>query len=195
MAALLPAVPDVLAPGIEFLRTALAPLPQEALPALLIGIAVASVAAQSMVYADTGRSFWALRHTAPRFAGTAVVLGLATLWALQPSSALGLLLAAATGLKLARELALLKHADSDDDRWSALRRTAALQRGPLRPLLALRILLGLGGGMLLPLVIGVEAIGPIGSGAVILSLLLAELLERALFFLSVSPDAMPGLPQ
>ncbi|MBN9689303.1 MAG: dimethyl sulfoxide reductase anchor subunit [Verrucomicrobia bacterium] len=195
MGSLLPDVPNILAPGIGLLRVALAPMPLVTLPALLIGITGASVAAQSMVYADTGRAFWALRHTAPRFAGTTIVLGLATLWVLQPNPFLGLLLASATGLKLAMEVALLKHADSDDDRWTALRRTAALQRGPLRPLLALRLLLGFLGGMLLPFGIWVSAIGPMGSGAVILTLLLAELLERALFFLSVSPDTMPGLPE
>ena len=195
MASLLPDVPNIIAPGIEFLRAALTPIPPAALPALIIAITGASIAAQSMVYADTGRAFWALRYTAPRFAGTTVVLGLATLWALQPNPALGFLLAAVTGLKLAMELALLKHADSDDERWTAFRRSAALQRGPLRPLLALRVLLGLLGGIFLPFGIWVGAIGPIGSGAVILTLLIAELLERALFFLSVSPDAMPGLPQ
>lgn len=194
MASRLPAVPNILAPGIDFLRAALAPLPPRSLPALLMGIAVASITAQCMVYADTGRSFWALQRTAPRFAGTAVVLGLAMLWVLQPSPTLGVLLTAATGLKLAVELATLKHADTDNERWTALRRTAALQRGPLRPLLALRILSALLGGMFLPFGIWVGAIDPVFSGAIILTLLLAELMERALFFLSVSPDAMPGLP-
>jgi len=164
------------------------------LPGSLAILSLLAVGAQIMVYADTGRVFWSFRSTAPRFAGTALILALAVAWVLRPDSGAAVLLAVATAVKMAFEVAVLKHADSDADHWTALRRTAVLQQGPLRPLLAIRLLLGFLGGLLLPLGVGTAALSSEWSLAVLPILFLAELSERALFFTSVSPDKMPGHP-
>ena len=110
-----------------------------------------------MVYADTGRTFWSVYWTAPRFAGTALLMGLAAAWALRPGWEVGALLGLLSALKLASEIAVLKHGDSDADQWTPLRRTAVLQRGPLRPLLVVRALLGIAGGLVIPYLVGVGA--------------------------------------
>ena len=154
-------------------------------------VALAAVFAQAMVYADTHRAFWSLAHTAPRFFGTVLVLGLALALAIHPVPLLADVLVIATLLKLSCELAVLKHADTDSDRWTQLRRTAALQTGALRPVLGMRLLAGLAGGVFLPLAIATDgattalAINTFGL------CLLGELAERYLFFTSVAPDKMP----
>lgn len=176
------------------LRSWQALLPGLLLPAMLLGSTLMALVAQTMVYAKTGRAFWSLRWTAPRFAGTAVLSGLVVAWALRPGWDTGALLGFATALKLAAEIAVLKHGDSDADLWTQLRRTAVLQRGPLRPLLCFRLLLGVIGGLLLPYGVGAGAI-PAGYAVAAFPILLSgEIAERLLYFTSVSPDKMPGLP-
>ncbi len=157
----------------------------------VFAIAIASVFAQTMVYADTHRAFWSLRHTAPRFFGTALVLGLALALTFQPAAPLAVALLVATLLKLACELAVLKYADTDSDRWTQLRRTAVLQTGPLRAVLGVRLLAALVGGGFVPFLFAAGA-GSTGLAMAALGLcLLGELAERYLFFTSVAPDKMP----
>ncbi|MFA6544271.1 MAG: DmsC/YnfH family molybdoenzyme membrane anchor subunit [Limisphaerales bacterium] len=154
-------------------------------------LALAAVFAQSMVYADTHRAFWSLRHTAPRFLGSTILLGFALALAFHPTARLAIALLLATVVKLACELSVLKHADTDSDRWTQLRRTAALQTGALRPVLAVRLLAAFSGGVFPPFTIATGT-GPgapaIGAFALCL---LGELAERHLFFTSVAPDKMP----
>lgn len=189
-----PWAPPGMADIVGTLRSWQALLPGWLLPAMLLASTLMALVAQTMVYADTGRAFWSLRWTAPRFAGTAVLSGLAVAWMLRPGWETGSLLGFATALKLAAEIAVLKHADSDADLWTQLRRTAVLQRGPLRPLLCLRLLLGVIGGLLLPYGVGTGAI-PAGYAVAAFPILLSgEIAERLLYFTSVSPDKMPGLP-
>ncbi len=148
--------------------------------------------AQTMVYADTRRDFWRVGSTFPRFFGTAAVLGCALKLCFAPNTAAAFALLVVTLCKLAAEIAVLKYADSDDDHWTQLRRTAALQRGRLRPILSARILLGLAGGVLIPFGVAVGAMAP---GFAVLACVLCfvgELAERYLFFTSVAPDKMPG---
>jgi formate dehydrogenase iron-sulfur subunit len=154
-------------------------------------VALTAVFAQAMVYADTHRAFWSLPHTAPRFFGTALVLGLALALAIHPVPLLADALVVATLLKLGCELAVLKHADTDTDRWTQLRRTAALQTGVLRPVLGLRILSALIGGVLFPFVLASGASSSVLAFAALGLCLLGELAERHLFFTSVAPDKMP----
>ena len=172
-----------------------ATLPGLFLPAMLVGSTLLAVATQTMVYADTGRTFWSVYWTAPRFAGTALLMGLAAAWALRPGWEVGALLGLLSALKLASEIAVLKHGDSDADQWTPLRRTAVLQRGPLRPLLVVRALLGIAGGLVIPYLVGVGAMPVEFAVWAIPILLLGEMAERVLFFTSVSPDQMPGLPR
>ncbi len=179
--------------AVASVATALLPIPHLQFPitCLLPLLALAAVFAQAMVYADTHRTFWSLSRTAPRFFGSAVALGLALALVFQPSSPLAIALLLATLLKLACELSVLKHADTDFDRWTQLRRTAALQTGALRPVLATRLLAALVGGVFIPFVIvtsGATAALAISAFALCL---LGELAERHLFFTSVAPDKMP----
>lgn len=154
-------------------------------------VALAAVFAQAMVYADTHRAFWSLRHTAPRFFGSAFVLGSALVLAWQPTALTALALLFVTLVKLGCELAVLKHADTDSDRWTQLRRTAVLQTGLLRPILVVRLSVALGGGVLVPfLLLNRPPSTTLGAGAFALCLL-GELAERYLFFTSVAPDKMP----
>jgi Fe-S-cluster-containing dehydrogenase component/DMSO reductase anchor subunit len=154
-------------------------------------VALAAVFAQAMVYADTHRAFWSLRHTAPRFFGSALVLGLALALALQPTAPIALALLLATLLKLGCEIAILKHADTDSDRWTQLRRTAALQTGALRTVLGMRLLSALIGGVLFPLVLASSGASSALAFMALGLCLLGELAERFLFFTSVAPDKMP----
>jgi DMSO reductase anchor subunit/ferredoxin len=158
---------------------------------LLCASALAAIFAQAMVYADTHRTFWSLPHTALRFLGSVVVLGLALTLVLQPAAPIAIAILLATLLKLTAELSVLKHADTDSDRWTQLRRTAALQTGALRPVLALRLLAALTGGVLLPFALAANAISPALASLAFALCLLGELAERYLFFTSVAPDRMP----
>ena len=158
------------------------PEPRILMPALL-GIAVAllgavGVFAQSMVYVDTRRSFWAWRETGPRF------LGVVLLGTLQGAGARPGWLIAVALVSLVLECRVLTHVH--EEAWTALRRTAALLRGPLREGWTLRVVLGL------LLVAGAGA----GLSAVPLAVLLTASVasERWLFFRAVSPDRMPGQP-
>ena len=157
----------------------------------VFGSALAAVFAQAMVYADTHRAFWSLSRTAPRFFGSVVVLGLSLALAFQPTAPLALALLLATLLKLAHELAVLKHATTDSDRWTQLRRTAALQTGALRPVLAARLLAALAGGVFIPFVIATGAASSALAVSTFALCLLGELAERYLFFTTVAPDKMP----
>lgn len=147
---------------------------------------------QAMVYAGTRRHFWRFTATFPRFLGTAGTMGLALklCFALNKPAAFSLSFAAL--LKLAVEISVLKHADSDVDRWTQLRRTAALQRGCLRPVLAARLLLAGLGGLLIPFGLGVGAVGQGWAMLACVSCFAGEMAERYLFFVSVAPDKMPG---
>jgi len=158
---------------------------------LVAAAGIAAVFAQAMVYADTHRSFWSLRHTAPRFFGSVLVLGLALALVLQPAVPIAIALVLATLLKLGCELAVLKHADTDSDRWTQLRRTAALQTGALRPELGARLLAALVGGVFIPFAIATGGATAALATTAFALCLLGELAERYLFFTSVAPDKMP----
>lgn len=161
------------------------------LAASAVVLGLAAIGAQAMVYADTQRHFWRLRQTAPRFFGTATMLGVALAFVFQPSPSFAAVLIAITLGKLATELSVLKHADSDSDIWTQLRRTAVLQCGALRLVLAARLLLALAGGGLLPFLAIVNGLSPLLALGTATLCLLGEFVERYLFFTSVAPDKMP----
>ncbi len=170
------------------------------LGALLVLGAGFVLSAQAMVYAATRREFWKAATTIPRFVGTAVLVGSSLGLAasrppqMMPVTVITLVLMGVTLVKLALEISVLKEGDSDDDRWTALRRTAVLQRGMLRPILCLRVVAGLLGGVLLP---WAGLVFPEIGGLAWMAFgfcFAGELAERSLFFRSVAPDKMPGLP-
>jgi len=149
-----------------------------------------------MIYADTQRVFWRFTNTAPRFFGSAVILGLAGAL-ISPGAplALGYLLAGATILKLAFEArALAPIGESDDGLNSPARQTARLLAGPLRDANTLRVVAALLGGILLPLMVAIGAAPVIAAWPALVLALLGELAERYLFFRAVDAPKMPGQP-
>jgi len=150
-----------------------------------------------MIYVDTRRAFWRFANTAPRFFGSAVILGLAGALA-SPGAPrfLGLLLAGATILKLAFEArAIAPIQEEDDGLHLPARQTARLLIGPLRPANELRVFAALLGGILLPLAIALGAAPAVAAWPALGFALLGELAERYLFFRAVDAPKMPGLPR
>ncbi len=148
----------------------------------------AALVAQSMVYIDTRRAAWRPAATIPRFLGTSLLAGVATAQAAAPGPVPAALLAAVVVARLAHEAWSLR-APAGGDATPARQRTARLVAGPLAWAVRTRLLLAAAGCLLLVAT---------GSGAAaaagLLLLLLAEVAERRIFFTSMSPDRMPGLP-
>jgi Fe-S-cluster-containing dehydrogenase component/DMSO reductase anchor subunit len=170
---------------------------QSALAVLTAALGTLALLCSVMVYVDTRRVFWRFANTAPRFLGTAAVLGLAGALAVgMPAEArpLGLTLTLAMLVKLlleARALAAL--ADSPDE-VTPQRQTALLLTGRLRTANELRFLLGLTGGVLLPLALALGEAPAAVAWPALAAVLAGELLERSLFFRAVDAPKMPGMP-
>jgi formate dehydrogenase iron-sulfur subunit len=169
-------------------------------PALAVGTAALGTLAllcSVMVYVDTRRIFWRFAHTAPRFLGTAAVVGLAGALAFGPPAAarpLALALTLAMVAKLLLEArALTALADSPDE-VTPQRQTALLLTGRLRSINELRLLLGLTGGVLLPLALAAGPAPAWVAWPALAAVLAGELLERSLFFRAVDAPKMPGMP-
>ena len=136
-----------------------------------------------MIYHDTHRSLWRFSLGAARFFGTvASFAALGNLIGHGPGPLTCALFAAAVIAKLTPELRLLKLAEDEDAEWSPDTHSARLQCGPLGVILRVRIASAL-------LSIFVSLTHP---WAALPILLLAELLERQLFFQSVQAPKMPG---
>jgi formate dehydrogenase iron-sulfur subunit len=148
-----------------------------------------------MIYVETRREFWRFANTAPRFFGSAVVLGVASALATPGTPRwLGFLVAGATALKLFAEAQAIDPTFLDRDLpLTPARKTALLlTRAPLRSVNEFRIGAALLGGILLPLMI---AAGTAPRGLAWPALALAasgELAERYLFFRAVVAPKMPG---
>ena len=147
-----------------------------------------------------------------KFAGTTLVLGLATALSSLGVSMSGppvgttrlvVLVAGALTLASAAKLGFEARVTGargggDDERFAPLPRTACLLRGPLKRQAGLRRFLGLAGGLVLPglVVVGTFA-GDRGVAAAAALLVLAasiggELSERSLYFQAVTRPKMPG---
>lgn len=183
------------------------------LGAAAVAAGLAGVGCSVMLYAVTGRAWWLARRSALTFGLSCMATGaLATMTAtavLATMSAdtelaaaavpqrgvLGLVVAVVMLVKLAREVAVLRHLRSDD--WNDMRRSALLLRRDLRGQFQLRFVLGVPGGVLIPLVLAATS-GPVTAGHAIacvfaLAMLLGgELVERHLFFRVAVAPRMPG---
>ncbi len=116
---------------------------------------------------------------------------------------LAVLVLVASAVQILAELPVLTHRHDLrlDQRHEHLHRTARLLTGDLHGLLVLRLVAGVVGGVLLPLVVIAMAgtadpsgVAIVVAGALALALVvLAELTARRLFFLAVSAPAMPGV--
>lgn len=166
---------------------------------LAVGTATLGIVAlfcSVMIYVDTRRVFWRFANTAPRFFGSAVILGLAS--ALTAPGAplwLGGVLVAATILKLIFEArALAPIHEEDDGLNSPARQTARLLAGPLRDANALRVFAALFGGILMPGALALGAVPAVAAWPGLVLCLGGELAERYLFFRAVDAPKMPGQP-
>jgi Fe-S-cluster-containing dehydrogenase component/DMSO reductase anchor subunit len=196
------------------LRALLPPAVVELIPVLLpalellaLGAGLAGTFCSIMIYVDTQRPYWAMARTAPRFAGTLVMLGaLGAATAAAPHALLagdlragGLRAALACGL-VAAALKLLGETRAlrgSSPLGSALDRSRRLLRGPLRGRLRARFAAALAGGLC-----GLAALAYAAAGAPVyatllcvaatLGLLLGELLERHLYFTAEANHGMPG---
>jgi formate dehydrogenase iron-sulfur subunit len=177
---LLPSGPDGLRPALALVTASLGVL------ALLCSV---------MVYVDTHRVFWRFANTAPRFLGTAAVLGLASAQASPGAPAwLGLALALATLAKLGFEARALSALSDSPDEVTPPRQTALLLAGQLRAVNELRLFLGIGGGVLLPLAVGSGAAPAWLAWPALALVIVGEIIERSLFFRAVDAPKMPGMP-
>jgi formate dehydrogenase iron-sulfur subunit len=149
-----------------------------------------------MIYVDTRREFWRFAQTAPRFFGSALVLGLAGVFVAPGAPHLtGFALAAVTLLKFAFELCAFRPLVGADHKTSVTPalKTARLLAGPLRRAFIFRAASGLLGGGVLPVMIASGRIPAAAAWGALALLLPAELTERYLFFRAVVAPKMPGV--
>ncbi len=147
----------------------------------------------SMIYIDTRRELWRAAQTFPRFFGSGLILGLATLFATAPTLPHFFALFGSLLFKLAIEARVLRPLDSDDDTPTAALKTAQLLLGPLHRAFSLRLTIAL---IAVPALALATATGqfPPSTGWLVLALALAsELTERYLYFRAVVAPKMPGV--
>jgi Fe-S-cluster-containing dehydrogenase component/DMSO reductase anchor subunit len=180
----------------------------EALRDSVAASGIAGIVCSILIYQATRRSAWSASITGFKFMMTAVILGLATTIltfsvgssalydeALRPPVALlvgGLarVLMGASALKAFGELIFLRHLR--DKRYTQKKRTAALLTRDLAGHTAARFAALAVGGLLLPLGCLSGAQAPLFAGGSFVFLLVAELIERSLFFAAASSPGMPG---
>jgi formate dehydrogenase iron-sulfur subunit len=149
----------------------------------ILPLGMIAVFTSVMIYHDTHRALWRFPLGACRFFGTvASFAALAHLMVSPSSSLLQGLYAAAILFKLSPELRLLKLAKAKNVPWTADVHSARLQLGPLSRILRGRLALGLAALVL----------GMFQPWLAVPILLVAEVLERQLFFQSVHAPKMPG---
>ena len=160
----------------------------------------------AMIYVDTKRECWTFAHTVPLFVLTTLLLGvgssmlIAALYGRTGDAWFGFLCRAMIGVtfgKLTLELSVLRHrTPAPIEPIAPMARTALLLTTQLRRTLTLRVISGLAGGIVLPMLllqIHDRSVGTQELAVLSLALLLAgELLERTLFFQSAAIAAMPG---
>jgi formate dehydrogenase iron-sulfur subunit len=181
--------------------------------ALVSGVGLLGIFCSVMIYQDTRRPFWNGPSTALKFFGTSFLLGTASilfLTTLQSVMAPALsghdayhaltdrlaeALAVGTVLKLAFEGSFFLHLREKDT--SPMRGTARLMADELGEITTARFLLGAIGGGVLPVAFLIEKPAP-GWATLGLTIwllvfvVLAEMLERRLFFSAVVAPRMPG---
>jgi Fe-S-cluster-containing dehydrogenase component/DMSO reductase anchor subunit len=196
-------------------------VPRELVRALCWSVVVVGTAAvfcSVMIYASLGRECWEFSRTAVRFALSALLLGLATVWLslaafawIRPTEDRLAMLAAAgpticraliavAAAKLCWEALLLRHLLSRA--MTPMKRSAALVVRELAQAAVARLALGALGGIFAPLqLLRLFALGSIESAwvecaaasvLVFGACLAGELLERYLFFAAVAAPRMPG---
>jgi DMSO reductase anchor subunit len=180
-----------------------------ALGGAVVASGIAGVFCSVMLYVKTAREYWSASRTSFRFFASAAVLGMATtavslatfagdtVGARAATAGVAKLLATVAGAKLLWELVVFVHLG--DTQLGSLKRTALLLKGELVREAGARLLLGVAGGVALPLLLAQLCLHRGSQGAIVAVALLsflasvgAELLERVLFFRAASPPRMPG---
>ncbi len=145
----------------------------------VLPLGFAAVFTSIMIYADTHRSLWSVRRSAPRFFGTVISLLLLGLSIhspmLRPFAAL------AIAAKTLPEFIVMRRSQIQGD-WSALRHSGRLLLGPLLRITLWRF--GLAALSMLLVLFSPWLALPV--------LIASEILERQLFFQSVHAPKMPG---
>jgi formate dehydrogenase iron-sulfur subunit len=156
-------------------------------------LGAAAVYCSIMVYVDTRRAFWRWWQTFPKFAGTALLLGLSSGFVFgnrSPLIAVALALVAAA--KLAFEAGFL-FSQAGGSGWGPDKRSASVMIRSCRRTLSWRFVCGALGGVIIPLLALASPL-PISLKVAGFALCFSgELLERSLFFSAVTPDRMPGI--
>jgi DMSO reductase anchor subunit len=158
----------------------------DALAPVVAACGLLGVFCSVQLYARTRRRWWRTSATTFRFGMSMAVSGTALELLTTGERVLAGWLIAATGVKLLWELSDLRHRRGDGD----LAKTAQLLRGELRHTLLARVVLGLAGGVVVPLIVLAGA--PVAALGLLL-VVAAELLERRLFFMAVAAPRMPGI--
>ncbi len=181
---------------------------------------LAAVMTSVMVYVDTKRPSWTMGKTTLKFMLTALVLGIPTTLLVSLATAgfserlaveqvmtdygqmLCRLLVLVSFFKLTLELGFLIHLR--DAHHTLRKRTALLLSGDLKTITTRRYLLGVVGGLVLPLLLSrttplpgdsTEPLLVVGAAVLMtLLLLVGELHERYLFFAASVSAKMPGIP-
>lgn len=154
-----------------------------------------------MIYADTRRAFWQIKHTAPRFFGSAIVLGLASALACTASAGgsiherCAVALAGAIVAKLLLESHALEPLKGDRDHLTTELKTARLLAGPLRKVNEWRAAAAVVGGVIIPILLGTSSAPGWLAWPALAIVASGELLERSLFFRAVDAPKMPGVPR
>jgi DMSO reductase anchor subunit len=161
--------------------------------AALVVLGIGALYCSIMVYVDTRRAFWRWSLTAPKFAGTTLLLGLGTGFLFSDRDQIVTVALLTVSLfKLAFEAGFLVVHARNNDR-SPNKRSVLVMTRACSQTLAWRFIFGIVGGIIIP----VLALGfalPLSIKVIALGLcLVGEILERVLFFEAVIPERMPGI--
>lgn len=158
------------------------PVMRQAVWLLMIPVCMVAVFTSVMIYHDTSRAGWRFTLTAFRFFGSVAAFALLGMLLVNPTPLLILAFAGVVLMKMIPEARMLRLLEQENRSWSADLHMARIQRGPLRRVLNARFLLGFAG----------IAVAFVSAWLAIPFLLLAELMERRLFFQAVYAPKMPG---
>jgi len=158
------------------------PVMRQAVWLLMFPVGMAAVFTSVMIYHDTARAGWRFTLTAFRFFGSVATFALLGMLLVNPAPLLILAFAAVVIMKMIPEARMLRLLELKNRSWSADLHTARIQHGPLRHVFNARFLLAFAS----------IAVAFVSAWLAIPFLLLAELMERSLFFQAVYAPKMPG---
>lgn len=167
---------------------------------------IAAVGCSAMIYADTHREFWRASQSLGKFFGTTSLLGCAAalVFALAFHNStngnvtlLTILVCIILMAKLGFENRIARHwVDDETPSPTPLNKTARLLDGELGKIARRRIACGATGGVVIPILLALNAASPAVTTLLAFLMfalcLLGELMERYLFFTAVAPAKMPG---